>query len=100
MLILGGLMISSIPFRSFKDLRKNRRARRILAVFLGACLLGAVVLDPSMWWGVGAMLYLTLGLVDGVVTAIWHRRLSQALLLDEMAEAFDEEPELQDEIEA
>lgn len=90
---LGGLMISSIPFRSFKDLRRNKRARRILAFSLGACLLGAVVLDPSMWWGVGALLYLTLGLVDGVVTAIWHRRLTQALLIDDVVEAFEQDPE-------
>lgn len=87
---LGMLMISSIPFRSFKDLRKNRRARRILAVFLAACLTGAVVLDPSMWWGVGAALYLTVGLVDGVITAIWHRRLRSALLIDEIGEALSE----------
>lgn len=81
---LGMLMISSIPFRSFKDMRKNRRARRILAISLAMCLAGAVVLDPSMWWGVGAALYLSVGLIDGVVTAIWHRRLSKALLLDEV----------------
>ena len=31
-----------------------------------------------MWWGVGAALYLTVGLVDGVVTAIWFRRESLA----------------------
>ena len=37
-----------------------------------------------MWWGVGAALYLSVGLLDGVVTAIWHRRLSRALLLDEL----------------
>jgi CDP-diacylglycerol--serine O-phosphatidyltransferase len=81
---LGMLMISSLPFRNFKDLRNNKRARRILAVSLAACLTGAVILDPSMWWGVGAALYITLGTVDGVVTAIWHRRLSKALLLDEL----------------
>jgi CDP-diacylglycerol--serine O-phosphatidyltransferase len=90
---LGGLMISSIPFRSFKDLRRNKRARRILAFSLAACLLGAVVLDPSMWWGVGAVMYLTLGLVDGVVTAIWHRRLTQALLIDDAFEAFESDGE-------
>lgn len=73
---LGLLMVSSIPFRNFKDLRDNKRARRILAVFLAACLAGAVVLDPSMWWGVGALLYLSLGLVDGIVTAVWHHRFS------------------------
>ncbi|MEZ4237065.1 MAG: hypothetical protein R3F59_13110 [Myxococcota bacterium] len=49
-------MISSLPFRNFKDLRDNRRARGILAAFLALCLTGAVVLDPSMWWGVGAAL--------------------------------------------
>ena len=87
---LGWLMISSIPFRNFKDLRDNRRARRILALSLAACLLGAVVLDPSMWWGVGAALYLTAGLADGVVTAIWHRRLRNALLIDELEEAWAE----------
>jgi CDP-diacylglycerol--serine O-phosphatidyltransferase len=74
---LGLLMVSSIPFRNFKDLRDNRRARRILAVFLAACLAGAIVLDPSMLWGVGAVLYLTFGLLDGIVTALWHHRLSQ-----------------------
>jgi CDP-diacylglycerol--serine O-phosphatidyltransferase len=84
---LGFLMLSSIPFRNFKDLRDNRRARRMLAVFLAACLAGAVVLDPSMWWGVGAALYLSLGLVDGIVTAVWHHRLSHALLLDELDDA-------------
>jgi CDP-diacylglycerol--serine O-phosphatidyltransferase len=84
---LGLLMLSSIPFRNFKDLRDNRRARRMLAVFLAACLTGAVALDPSMWWGVGAALYLSLGLVDGIVTAVWHHRLSHALLLDELDDA-------------
>lgn len=88
---LGLLMISSIPFRSFKDLRQNRKARRFLAVFLASCLVGAVVLDPSMWWGVGGALYLTFGLFDGVVTALWHRRLSNALLLDELEEVLDED---------
>jgi len=94
---LGLLMISSIPFRSFKDLRSNKKARRFLAVFLAACLLGAVVLDPSMWWGVGGFLYLTVGLFDGLVTAIWHRRLRTALLLDELGGAFDDD-EFADEI--
>ena len=88
---LGLLMISSIPFRSFKDLRQNRKARRFLAVFFASCLLGAVALDHSMWWGVGGALYLTFGLLDGIVTASWHRRLSQALLLDELEAVLDEE---------
>jgi CDP-diacylglycerol---serine O-phosphatidyltransferase len=99
---LGMLMISSLPFRNFKDLRNNKRARRILAASLALCLTGAVVLDPSMWWGVGAALYISLGTVDGVVTAIWHRRLSKALLLDELdglGEALESDDEF-DEVQA
>jgi CDP-diacylglycerol--serine O-phosphatidyltransferase len=100
LVFLGMLMISSVPFRNFKDLRKNRRARRILGVFLAACLTGAVVLDPSMWWGVGAALYLSVGLVDGIVTAIWHRSLSRALLLEELEQALSdvETDELEEEL--
>jgi CDP-diacylglycerol---serine O-phosphatidyltransferase len=76
---LGLLMTSSVPFRNFKDLRQNRKARRILAIFLACCLTGAVVLDPSMWWGVGAALYLSVGFVDGVVTALWFHREGESL---------------------
>jgi CDP-diacylglycerol--serine O-phosphatidyltransferase len=95
---LGVAMISSIPFRSFKDTRQNKKARAMLAVCLAACLAGAIVLDWSMWWGVGAFLYLTVGLVDGIVTAIWHRRLTNALLIDEMEQVLQEDglPDEQD----
>ncbi len=89
--MLGLLMISSVPFRNFKDLRDNRKARRMLAVGMASCLAGAVVLDPSMWWGVGAALYLSVGLVDGLVTAVWHRRLSNALMIDDLEEALSDD---------
>jgi CDP-diacylglycerol--serine O-phosphatidyltransferase len=72
---LGGLMVSSLPMRSFKDMRQNPRARILFAVAFAASLTGALALDPSMWFGVGAMLYLSLGVVDGVITwaAHWRR---------------------------
>jgi CDP-diacylglycerol---serine O-phosphatidyltransferase len=98
--VLGLLMVSSIPFRTFKDLRDNRRARRLLAVSLSSCLIAAVVLDPSMWWGAGALLYLTVGLLDGLVVAVYHRRLSEALLLDDLEEALAELDECTDEVDA
>jgi len=66
---LGFLMISSLPFRNFKDARGNRYARLILGVSLSMCLAGAVVLDPSMLFGVGAFLYLTWGIIDGAAVA-------------------------------
>lgn len=76
---LGLMMVSSIPFRSFKDLRRNPRARALFAFAFAACLAGAVVLDPSMWFGVGAFLYVTLGLVDGLITAVHFRAVGHVL---------------------
>lgn len=99
---LGLLMVSSIPFRNFKDLRANRNARRLAGVMLGSCLAGALVFDISMWWGVGAALYLSAGLLDGLVVAVQHRRLEQALLLEELGDALreveDAEPEEEAEV--
>jgi CDP-diacylglycerol--serine O-phosphatidyltransferase len=70
---LGLLMVSSVPYRTFKDLRHNIAARRMLGVALGACLVSAVVIDPSMWFGTGAVLYLAWGTIDGAVIAARHR---------------------------
>lgn len=88
--LLGLLMVSSYPFRTFRDLRQNRVARRLLAASLTACLLGAVLIDPSMWWGVGAALYLVGGLIDGLVVAAQQRALRRALFVDEIEEALAE----------
>ncbi len=91
---LGLMMVSSLPFRSFRDIKGNRTARRILAPCMALCLVGAVAFDVSLFWGLGAMLYLSVGLVDGVVVAVHHRYLGRALLLDELQEALvEEEPE-------
>lgn len=80
---LGLLMVSSIPFRTFRDLRGNRTARRILAPCMAACLVGAFAFDVSLFWGIGAVLYLGVGLVDGLVVAAHHRWLDRALLPDD-----------------
>jgi len=82
-IVLGFLMVSSVPFRNFKDIRRNRFASVSLAVALALSLAGAVVLDPSMLFGVGAFLYVTWGLVDGLAVAVHHRRLGRTLDPDE-----------------
>ncbi len=71
---LGLMMVSSLPWRSFRDVRHNRFARSLLAVFLLCCLAGAVVMHPSMWFGVGGVLYLIAGFVDAVITYAHFRR--------------------------
>lgn len=76
---IGALMVSSMPFRTFRDVRSNNRARGLLAAATAACLTGAVVLHPSMWFGVGAGLYLTVGLVDSVVTFVHFRSRGRRL---------------------
>lgn len=90
LVFLGLLMVSSIPFRTFRDMRQNKNARRLLAFSFACCLLAAVVFDPSMWWGAGAFMYLTVGVLDGVFVAVYHRRLGNALLIDEIGQALDE----------
>ncbi len=82
-LALGFLMVSSLPFRNFRDVRRNGFARLSLALALTLCLAGAVVLDPSMLFGVGAFLYLTWGVVDGLAVALHHRRLGSPLEPDD-----------------
>jgi CDP-diacylglycerol--serine O-phosphatidyltransferase len=85
---LAFLMISRLPMRNFRDLRDNKLARRILAVSLSACALGAVV-HPSLWWGIGAGIYLTLGVLDGMVVAVHTRQVKKALMVDEMERAWE-----------
>lgn len=90
--VLGYLMVSGIPFRNFKDVRHSPVARRELALALAACLTGALVFDVSMWFGVGAALYLVAGLGDGLVVAAREGRLVSALLLrDEPDAASDDD---------
>jgi CDP-diacylglycerol--serine O-phosphatidyltransferase len=95
--LLGYLMVSSLPFRNFRDLSSNRSARRYLAVCLSCCLVAALTVDLSMWWGAGALLYLVVGMIDGVAVALIHDRLAAALLLtdqpvDDAPDTADVEP--------
>lgn len=76
-LLLGGLMISSVPFRDFKDARSSRRARNLLAASLTACITAAITMDMSMFFGVGGVLYICIGLVEAPVV-VWKARRQRA----------------------
>lgn len=91
--LLAYLMVSSIPFRTFKNVRQSRTARAMLVLGMSSCALGAALFgDMSMFFGVGGLVYLGVCLVEGVGLAALHGRLSNALLLTEM-----DEPEKDDE---
>lgn len=88
---LGFLMVSSIPYRNFKDYGVNRRARRFFALAMAACVGGAIFAKQlSGLFGVGAFLYLTVGTVDGVVVAVLRRMGGLKLPGDDEEAALDQ----------
>jgi CDP-diacylglycerol--serine O-phosphatidyltransferase len=70
MCTLSVLMISAVPFRNFRDARNNRNARGLLAVFLAMTLGGMVVVEPAVGWGIGALLYIVLGGLEGLAIRV------------------------------
>jgi len=79
---LGLLMISSLPFRNFRDIRRNKRARLLLALGMAATLTAGVIVDASVFFGAAAALYVFCGLADGIITALHFKRTGHALFED------------------
>ena len=92
---LGFLMISSLPFRNFRDIRQNKRARLILALGMAFTLTAGVVIDASVFFGAAAALYLFCGIADGIITALHFKRQGHPLF-EELAT--DEELLVADEL--
>lgn len=90
--LLAMLMISSVPYRHFRDLRRNPYARRWLAVGLSTSLLSALIIDPSMWFGAGGALYVVGGLADGLFVAIHEKRTGLRAALLGLEEPWDDDP--------
>lgn len=94
--LLGYLMVSSVPFRNFKDVKNSVVARRYLAISTAACVGGALFFQQvSMIFGIGGLLYLTVGLLDGLLTAAMAGILVPAITLGDIRP-----PEVEDEVEA
>ena len=87
---MGLLMLSSVPFRNFRDIRNNKRARLLFALGLAIVLTAAVVIDASMLFGAAAFVYVTIGLVDGAITAVHFRRIGMPLPDDLLGDDTDE----------
>jgi CDP-diacylglycerol--serine O-phosphatidyltransferase len=64
MILLAGLMVSSFPFRSFKDIRFNRRTILFVAVMVGSSAVVAAQLKPSfvLLWLLGC--YVLMGILE------------------------------------
>lgn len=93
-LAMALLMVSSIPFPDFRDLRRNRFARHITAVFLGICLTG-LFFDPSMLFGIGAAVYLGYGFLEGGFAVFRRARVARLangkeLLVEDVEDLLDE----------
>lgn len=67
MLVLAWLMVSSVRFRSFKDLKLNVRTAVFVAIAIGSSAVISTQLEPAfvLLWLLGA--YVTLGIVEWVL---------------------------------
>jgi CDP-diacylglycerol--serine O-phosphatidyltransferase len=79
---LGYLMVSSIPYRNFKDVKQSRVARRYMALAV-TLTLGAAwwYREAVMFFGVAGALYFIGGTLDGLITAAKAGALNAALLV-------------------
>lgn len=78
--LLGGLMISNIRYRTFKDVDFKGRALAVSSLLVGLAAVVAVVIDPSVAMVISVMLYIVLGIGGGIV------HLSRSLFGDDTDE--------------
>jgi CDP-diacylglycerol--serine O-phosphatidyltransferase len=90
-LAVATLMVSSVPLPDFRDLRRNKFARHITAIFLGVSLTG-FLFDPSIFFAIGAALYLTYGVAEGTF-AVLKRRLAPPALTSAGGEVLADDDE-------
>lgn len=69
--MLGGLMVSNVRYRTFKDVDFRGRAMAVLFGLVGLAGLVGVLVKPSFAFVVGMVCYIAFGLVGGVVR--WSR---------------------------
>jgi len=81
-IVLGVLMVSSVPFRGWKTLRLRRRDLMGVAITFGLTLVLAVRFDISWAFFLGSLVYTSSGPVEALFTRRWrvsdHDELSMA----------------------
>lgn len=79
---LGGLMVSSIPFRGWKTLQVRRRDLTGIAITLGLTLVMAVQYDISWAFFVCNLVYSASGPVEALLTRRWRVSDHDAMRID------------------
>lgn len=92
--LLGGLMVSNVRYRSFKDLNLRGTAALGVGAVVASTLLAAVIFKPSVTFVLVMVAYIFLGLGGGIVSLGKHFFMSNEEEDDEpiFAEARDGEP--------
>ena len=88
--LLGLMMVSSIPFRNFRDLRQNKRSRALFALSMATALTGGVIVDASVFFGGAAVLYITCGAADGLITTVHFKRTGNPFFEDLLVSESDD----------
>lgn len=65
--LLGGLMVSNIRYRTFKDVDFRGRAIAVLAGLVALVSVVAIIAEPSVAFVVCMLLYIVVGLIGGLV---------------------------------
>ncbi len=82
-ILLSVLMVSTVPYRSFKAFRLRPYPKLLVGLGLACAIALAVVVDFSMWLFGAAMLYLAMGPIDGILQLRTRRLAAQAIELDD-----------------
>ncbi|MCB9533102.1 MAG: CDP-diacylglycerol--serine O-phosphatidyltransferase [Myxococcales bacterium] len=67
--VVGLLMVSTVPFRTFKDLRPTWRVRILLATFVGLQILVGIRVDFMVALAMGMVAYIVFHVPSGVIGA-------------------------------
>jgi len=71
--LLGGLMVSNVRYRTFKDVDFRGRSMAVLVVLAGLVAGIAIVVEPSVAFVASMVAYIVFGLLGGVVR--WSRNV-------------------------
>lgn len=85
------LMVSTVPFRTFKDVRFTRRNRILIGAFLACLVFMGVAYDPMFALSTALVGYLSTGLMGTMLTMAWRTRPAGGNLTHQLFDAPDDD---------